>query len=566
LRTALIAALVASVFAAAPATAARKVHKVSGATVVGSDVEWLDFQGQPRISPDGEWIIWIQDAEVNNALALWAARRSGGVPKRLSGTLAPGGVFKSAQFTPDSKRILYVSEQEGPLQFDLYSVPLLGTAADGVKINPPLVGSHAVNSATITADGSRVVFTTSTSVAQTYTLYSAPVDGSAPPTPLDGPYSADGATSEFVIAGPRVVFGSRQAPGSPTELWSVPVVGGVAVRLSPTFAGNGEVSRLTLAPGGSRVVFRSEDAPTQPARELWSALVQGSTGSAIRIADIAIPAGDVIGWEFSPNDTRVVFIADRDVDEKRELYSVPVDGSASPVKLNTSLIAAGDVSYYDISLDGTRVAYDADWAVDERREVFSVPIAGPSAGGVRLNRNLVAGETAVLQRAWADLVEYAIADPALTAATEVRGAPLTGPASAGWEILTAATELSGPGVLTPDWTILRGDVLSPGAFELWTRSNDGSGSPNSLFSLLWGSVVLGEQSLVSPNGVEYFFLAAADGDPMHLWATKVDGSQGFPARLSPVPAGGGGVIDAVITLEMSLDGRGVLYEADSDVP
>ncbi len=565
----LCVAAVVAFGAAAAGAVERRVHKVSGPAVVGSDVYWLSSASNQRVSPDGEWIVWVQDAEVNNAHALWAARRWGGPAKRLSGTLAPGDAFEVVRFSPDSKYVLYTAAQEVSDRYELYTVPLLGTAADGVKLSPPLAGSQDVFSYTLqfSADGSRVLFSISLLGALEHTLYSAAVDGSSAAVGLDGPFDDDGQTLNFAVTPSRVVFQRRAGSTDPFEIWSVPLAGGAKVRLTPPILGTGGAGAPRLAPGGARVLFVLRDAPTEPANELWSADVAGPAGNAIRIADVPVVGGNVNDvWSVTADGSRVVFQADRDTDGKEELYSVPTAGGAPPVKLNTGLVANGDVNAYEISADGSTVVYSADWAVDERREVFSVPILGPSASGVRLNRPLVAAESAVFGGLFDDIVVYGVGDAAGTFIDELRGAPRGGPASAEWPILVAETLLSGPGVILPVRSIFRADFSVPNDFALWTVANDGTSTPNNLYNILWGSVELGVLTGVTPDHSEFFFLAAIDGGPLHLWATRTDGLQPLPRRLSLTPTAGGGVIDEQFDLEPTPDGMGILYEADSEVP
>ncbi len=557
----------ATLLVSAGAAADREVHKVSGTAVAGSDVTWVTSSlSTHRISPDGEWIIWIQDAEVNNAHALWAARRWGGTPKRLSGTLPPGALFQTVLFSPDSKNVLYSAEQDSEDQTELYTVPLLGTAADGVKLSPPLpAGEDVLSLPRFSVDGSRIVFNTTHPGTAGHTLFSAPVDGSSPAVGLDGPFDAQGMTLNFVVAPGRVVFQRQASPSATYEIWTVPIAGGAKTRLTPPIVGSGGAMAPRLAPGGARVAFLMKDAPTQPADELWSAAVGGAAGSAVRLADVPAAGGDVYRWDFTFDGSRVVFTADREIDEKYELYSVPTNGSAPPVKLSTGLIAAGDVNDFETSPDGTTVVYSADWAFDNRAEVFSVPILGPSAAGVRLNRTLTAGETTLPGAYFDDQILYVVGDTAGTYANELRGAPYGGPASAEWPVLLAETLISGPGVVLPERSVLKADVGTPGDFELWTMKNDGSGAPESLFNPLWTNVVLGSASEATPDSVEIFFLASIADGPLHLWATRIDGQQPLPRRLSLVPESSGGVIDDQAALEATPDGRGVLYEADSEV-
>ncbi|MEO8275834.1 MAG: hypothetical protein ABI639_06410 [Thermoanaerobaculia bacterium] len=564
LLAAVSAALIGGPLAASPR---RAVHKVSGAAVVGSDVTWIAPRRPPRISPDGEWIVWLQDAEVNDALALWAARRTGGAPKRLSGTLVPGDIFDYFLFTPDSKYVLYTAEQEGGDRLDLFSVPLLGTAADVVQISPTQVGpTHFIYRPTLTDDGQHVLFSTSEVVAGN-TFFSAPVDGSSAAIGLDGPFTGSETISEFVVSGGTAVF-ARADLNAGRELWRVPVGGGPKVRLTPGFVdAAAEIGSVTLSPDGTRVAFFAEDSPWQFKRELWSAPVQGAAGSAVRLADIPVGSGDVSEFDFSPASSRIVFKADREVNEKRELYSVVADGSLPPVKLSTALIAEGDVRSYYISPDSSTVVYDADWSTDARNEVFSVPIGGPSAAGVRLNRALVAGESAIFVRvAFDDFVVYVVGNADQTVLHEVRATPYGGPASAGWQIQGAgAIDGGAPGAVLPDWTILTGDFVTPGDIGLFTTRTDGSSGNDNLLSPLWSDVALGLNSGVSPDSAEYVFLASLGGGSRHLYSTHVDGSQTFPVRVSAVPVSGGDVLDDVLGFGFTADGRGVLYVADAEV-
>jgi hypothetical protein len=84
-----------------------------------------------------------------------------------------------------------------------------------------------------------------------------------------------------------------------------------------------------------------------------------------------------------------VFQADVRTNDVFELFSVPVDDSASPVLVSRKLVAGGSIASYQVSADGRVVVYGADRSVDERFELFRAPITGgPSE---RVSGELVAG-------------------------------------------------------------------------------------------------------------------------------------------------------------------------------
>src|SRR5207244_4314495 len=112
-------------------------------------------------------------------------------------------------------------------------------------------------------------------------------------------------------------------------------------------------------------------------------------------------------FRISPDSSRVVYVADAEVDGVAELYSVPLDGSAAPVKLNGALVSGGDVrstcggyaispdstsvayrahepqherfAPFAITSDSTRVVYMADAEIDGQPELFATPIDGSAA-------------------------------------------------------------------------------------------------------------------------------------------------------------------------------------------
>jgi len=78
----------------------------------------------------------------------------------------------------------------------------------------------------------------------------------------------------------------------------------------------------------------------------------------------------------SPDSTRVIYRADQDTNNVRELYTVPI-GGGTPIKLNGTLTPDGEVrSDFVVSPDSTRVIYRADQDTDNVTELYSVPIGG----------------------------------------------------------------------------------------------------------------------------------------------------------------------------------------------
>ena len=65
---------------------------------------------------------------------------------KLNKALVLGGSVEGGLISPDSRRVVYRADQETDGIFELYSVPIRGPAADGIKLNKALVpGGDVVN-------------------------------------------------------------------------------------------------------------------------------------------------------------------------------------------------------------------------------------------------------------------------------------------------------------------------------------------------------------------------------------------------------------------------------------
>ena len=189
----------------------------------------------------------------------------------------------------------------------------------------------------------------------------------------------------------RVVYLADQDTDEVVELYSVPSGGGAAVKLNGPLPTGGGVSSagLTFSPDSSRVLYRA-DQDTDGVDELYS--VPSGGGAAVKLNGALVANGDVYsyGFQFSPDSSRVLYLADQDTDGVYEIYSVPIGGGAA-VKLNGPLSMESDVSSggLQFSPDSARVLYRADQDTDGVCELYSVPIGGGAT--VKLNAPLVAG-------------------------------------------------------------------------------------------------------------------------------------------------------------------------------
>lgn len=158
--------------------------------------------------------------------------------------------------------------------------------------------------------------------------------------------------------------------------------------------------------------------------ELYTVSITGTT--PIKLNPPLVAGGDVNGnrFAFAPDSQSILYIADQEVDERAELFSVPI-GGGTPTKLSAPLVGGGNVLSFLIDDDSERVVYLADGETNEVFEIFSVPLAGGSA--VKLNQSLTTGGNIVQFRVdpLSDRVVYT-ADAEVDGKSELYSALITG--------------------------------------------------------------------------------------------------------------------------------------------
>ncbi len=356
------------------------------------------------ISPDGGRVVYRADQETDEVIELWSVPITGGAVTKLNPPLvANGDVSSSDSFSisADGSRVVYRADQETDEVFELWSVAIAGGPA--TKLNPALVTDGDVGSGAsvrISPTGTRVVYTADQEVDQSNELWSVPITGGVA-IKLNSTLATDGDISPTFFISPdggRVVYKGDQETNDESELYSVPILGGVAVRLTTLFDPSRSISDISISADNTRVVYRA-DQETLAVSEIYSNLLSGPTGAWTKLNPTLPLGGDIelSSLTLSPDGSRVAYVADQEVDNVLEIFSVPIAGGAS-VKLNPPLVSSGDVSSIPgpvITPDGSRAIYQADQVTNGVVEIWSVPIAGGSSE--RVNGPLVAGGNTALQ-------------------------------------------------------------------------------------------------------------------------------------------------------------------------
>lgn len=528
------------------------------------------------VSPDGAWVAYLADQEVDERLELYSAPLDGSAAARK---LSAGKfVYEGFQISAGAQRAVYlVAETTG--KDELYSAPIDGSAAP-VRLNGTLPTGGDVLSFVLSPDGARTLYLADQSVNERFELWSVPTDRSSAPVRVNGTLVTGGDVREsgesplepsFGISpdGAIAVYLADQDTDGVVELYSAPSAGGAApVRLNAILPAGGNVLDFRIAPDSQRVVYRA-DRDLDERFELYAVPLAG--GTPVKLNGTLPAGGDVSpGYEIDPLSTRVAYLADEVTNDKIEVFASPLDGSSPSLRLNAPLIAQGDVTSLRTVPGGQRLAYLADADVDGRVDLFAVGLDGSAP--VKLDAALPPGgnvgdgsKNSVLFSGDGTRAVY-WADQETDEVIELYSVPMTG----GTPVKISGSLVAGGNVSTSDLRVaadgarvlFRADKVVDELFELWNAPLDGSGAPLKLSGTLVGSGdVLGTGLGIDPANLRVAYLADAVVDERTmLWSSRLAGGPSprklnGPLLLPPIEGD-------VESYTWSPDGKRVMYVAD----
>lgn len=405
------------------------------------------------------------------AVAVPASGRGGEV-QGLNGvrSYGPGAVRQDRPAVPDAVRA-------GPTESS--------RAAAGVKISGASMAG-AVSVFALTPDGGTAVYIADQDTLGLFELYSVPVDGSAAPIKISGGLgfgAGDTGVALFRLdlGGTQAVFlADPNLGGGMNDLYSVPIDGSLApVRLNS--AAQAPVIAVGIAPDGTTVAFFGADTAFGGAAiEVYRATV-GSVASGVQLSDAsASVAGNVVSADFSANSATLVYAADATNVGVFQWHSVlfSATGPGSDVVLSNALAS---VSLGKISPDSATLVYAADENVLGVAELFSVPLGGGTT--IQLNP-VMAGFGVSSLRINGDGTRVAyLADQLTAGVVEVFGAEL-GVAASGVRLNAPLSATQSVDVVTigPDGStvLYEADENVAGTFDLLSAPIDASSASSTL--------------------------------------------------------------------------------------
>jgi hypothetical protein len=325
---------------------------------------------------------WRDDYASANDAELLSVPLGGGAPVPLTPPPASGQrEWVDAIHVRSSDELVIYSADEVPSVAELWAVPVDGSLLPR-RLNPPLVPGRVIHAPTVSPDGARIVYVSDVDTHEVHELWSTDIDGGSSMR-LSGPQTTGGDVGDayhddFWVApdSARVVYLADERVDEVFELFSAPLDGHApAVRLHAALpASYDALSKVHFTPGGCYVVFAVGmprgvvllSAPADgsaPPRPLNWPFPQG--GGVLQDA-----SGILSTVAIAPGGRHVFFLGEQDTDGVVELFSVPIDGSAAPIKWNAPLAAGGDVTGFELRPSPGGVLYRADQEQDEHFELY----------------------------------------------------------------------------------------------------------------------------------------------------------------------------------------------------
>lgn len=508
------------------------------------------------LSPDATWVVYTADQDANEVLELYSVPSDASASSRKLST-GTSATFFLPRVTSTGTRVVYRSDEAVAGVERLYTVPVDGSAAP-VELNGSLPSGREVSDFELSPDGTRALYLSSelSPSAFIHFLFSVPSDGSSARVRLDTGTSSV-VEARFTNDGSRIVY--RQLNASRTELYSVPSDGsGAPVRLDSTTVLGGNVVDFELSSDGSAVVYRA-DQTVNDRWELFSVPTSGGSAQALTPGFSLGFFGLPRPFALSPSGVTVVFSANQGTNPLRETFTVPRDASQAPVRVHA---AGASSSLARFSSDGARILFD--WSVDGAAELYSVP-TDLTASPVKLV-DLPDARSARVRDVVGSRVVF-VANVREVNTFDLYSVPIDGslqpallalePAGSG-AILSLSATASGERYLYLEFPE---DSNAP--VELWSTPLDGSAPPVRANGPLAPHGAVQDLVGTSADGLSAIYLAEeAFDEVVELWnAPILGGSSALRLNATlPVPP----IVGDVEAFGWSPEGHDVAYLADQD--
>jgi len=371
--------------------------KVSGTLVSNGDVAGSHvINGQTESflwAPDSSAIAYTADQDTDGIYELYVSRADGSSNIKVSGKGIQifFGVSPDFKWSPDSKYIAYRVPQDVPGVYELYTSTPDGKS--NIKVSGKMVaGGQAENSISLTnffyfpvfkwsPDGSRIAYVADQESDGVFELFTNTPDGannqkvSLAPMGINGIRTFDWAPNSTLLAyaadqgGIAInVFVTTPAATKNTQLSNASTINGSAFSLHwrpdsqqliyladeendtinniyivnadasnkqtiATPTANNFIQGYEWSPDGAYVAYWTDTVQFVGINELYTSKPGGNLN--VKVTGVMQGSyGLVTMFQWSPDSSRLVYVADQDVAYKQEMYTTTPDSSINIVKIS----------------------------------------------------------------------------------------------------------------------------------------------------------------------------------------------------------------------------------------
>lgn len=365
----------------------------------------------PQISPDGKWVAYVvstPDMQANHSVSdIWLVPTTGGAERELT----RGGSDSRPRWSPDGKKIAFLSSRDGTQQVYVISIyggessrlTLLSTGADNEVWSPDgklmaFVSSvypdckdddcnksrddAASKNAVKAHVAERLLYRHWTAWAdgKRSHLFVIPANGSG--APMDLTPGADYDVPPFNLGAPETIAFSPdskelcftantdndEALSTNGDLFTVPVDGGAAPKRITS--NKGDDWGPAYSPDGKWIAYRSQTTPGYESDRWQLLILNRDTGER---EDLTSDFDrNVETYEWAP-DSRTIYFQAEDRSEM-PIYSISVSAGSKP----TPVVAEGFNAEFALSADGKEFAFSRS-SLTYPAELFSAKSDGAGA-------------------------------------------------------------------------------------------------------------------------------------------------------------------------------------------
>ena len=346
-------------------------QNVSGSLEPGGRV--TVFYNWARATTDPNPLVFMAAKDNPPTVELYVTADNGQTTTKLSGSMDSGGNVTGFAISPNGRFVAYRADQETKGMFELYTVPIGGGTvinvsrksgtilevkdfawAPNISPNRSQIAFRAFNAFTGKTGGNIELFTNFSSGGIPVTVSNSPSVG------VDVDTFKWSPTSQLIAYTANIIVGSRQQ----FELFAAdPNLINQAFKISniPAATNAYTIGEFQWSPNGSIIAFLADIRILGVNELLVAEAIQNA--QPVAISGTLADGGEVVEFSWAPNNTRIAYLADQDEDEKFELISVfpdvnPLNPRPDPRLVSTNNI--GDVVNFAWSPDSSRLGYIAD--------------------------------------------------------------------------------------------------------------------------------------------------------------------------------------------------------------